>query len=37
LQSAGDPIAILAALEAVFGLIIEISFIATITQRFFGR
>ncbi len=27
----------LAALEAVIGLIIEISFIATFTQRFFGR
>jgi hypothetical protein len=26
----------LAALEAVFGLLIEISFIATFTQRFFG-
>jgi hypothetical protein len=36
LQSLGDPVAILAAIEAVFGLIIEISFIATFTQRFFG-
>lgn len=36
-QSLGDPVAILAAIEAVFGLLIEISFIATFTQRFFGR
>ena len=36
-QSLGDPIAILASIEAVFGLLIEISFIATFTQRFFGR
>jgi len=27
----------LAALEAVIGLFIEISFIATFTQRFFGK
>jgi uncharacterized protein YjbI with pentapeptide repeats len=33
----GDSIARLAALEAVLGLLIEISFIATFTQRFFGR
>jgi hypothetical protein len=33
-QSLGDPIAALAALEAVLGLLIEISFIATFTQRF---
>ena len=32
----GDPVTILAALEAVFGLLIEISFIATFTQRFFN-
>ena len=32
----GDPQAGFAALEAVFGLLIEISFIATFTQRFFG-
>jgi uncharacterized protein YjbI with pentapeptide repeats len=32
----GDSIAILATAEAVFGLFIEISFIATFTQRFFG-
>jgi hypothetical protein len=33
----GDPIAILAAAEAVIGLLIEITFIATFTQRFFAR
>lgn len=32
-----DAITKLAALEAVIGLLIEISFIATFTQRFFGR
>jgi len=32
----GDPLAALAAIEAVIGLLIEISFIATFTQRFFG-
>lgn len=37
LQNLGDPIAFIAALEAVFGLLIEISFIATFTQRYFGR
>jgi len=36
-QSLGDPVAMLAAFEAVFGLLIEISFIATFTQRFFGK
>jgi Pentapeptide repeats (8 copies) len=36
-QSLGDPVAILAASEAVFGLFIEVSFIATFTQRFFAR
>jgi hypothetical protein len=35
-QSPGDKVAILAAIEAVFGPFIEISFIATFTQRFFG-
>ena len=35
-QSLGDPIAALAAIEAVIGLVIEISFIATFTQRFFN-
>lgn len=33
----GSPVTGLAALEAVVGLFIEISFIATFTQRFFGR
>jgi uncharacterized protein YjbI with pentapeptide repeats len=33
----GDPISVLAAVEAIAGLVIEISFIATFTQRFFGR
>jgi hypothetical protein len=37
LQSPGDPVAIIAAVEAVFGLFIEVSFIATFTQRFFGK
>jgi len=32
-----DPITTLAALEAVVGLVIEVSFIATFTQRFFAR
>jgi Pentapeptide repeats (8 copies) len=35
-KSLGDPVAGLAALEAVIGLVIEISFIATFTQRFVG-
>jgi hypothetical protein len=33
----GDTFAELAALEAVVGLLIEITFIATFTQRFFAR
>jgi len=33
----GDTYARLAATEAVIGLVIEISFIATFTQRFFGK
>lgn len=33
----GDPIAALAAAEAVLGLFIEITFIAAFTQRFFAR
>jgi hypothetical protein len=37
LNSPGDPVAILAAIEAIFGLFIEVSFIATFTQRFFAR
>lgn len=36
LESLGDPVAALAAIEAVVGLLIEVSFIATFTQRFFG-
>ncbi len=32
-----SPVTALAAFEAVMGLFIEISFIATFTQRFFGR
>jgi hypothetical protein len=32
-----DPITILAAIEAIMGLFIEITFIATFTQRFFAR
>ena len=32
-----DPITVTAALQAVVGLTIEISFIATFTQRFFGK
>ena len=32
-----NPLVMLAALEAIVGLLIEISFIATFTQRFFGR
>jgi len=35
--SLGDPIAILAAFEAIIGLLIEITFIATFTQGFFAR
>lgn len=31
------PLVELAAIEAVIGLIIEISFIATFTQRYFGK
>jgi hypothetical protein len=33
----GDPQAALSAMEAVIGLLIEIIFIATFTQRFFAR
>jgi hypothetical protein len=32
-----DPTTVLAAVEAMVGLVIEISFIATFTQRFFAR
>ena len=34
---ASQPMAILGAIEAIIGLTIEISFIATFTQRFFGK
>jgi uncharacterized protein YjbI with pentapeptide repeats len=37
IQSPGDKVAILAAIEAMIGLVLEITFIATFTQRFFGR
>ena len=32
-----DPITVLAAFEAFVGLVIEVTFIATFTQRFFAR
>ena len=32
-----DPLTILAAIEAFVGLLIEVTFIATLTQRFFGK
>lgn len=32
-----DPLTILASLEAFVGLILEATFIATLTQRFFGK
>ncbi len=32
-----DPLTVAAAVEAIIGLVIEISFIATFTQRFFGK
>ena len=35
--SLGDPVAIIASAEAIIGLLIEITFIATFTQRFFAR
>jgi hypothetical protein len=35
-QSLGDPVAALATIAVVIGLVIEISFIATFTQRFFN-
>jgi hypothetical protein len=35
-SSLGDSVAILVTAEAVIGLMIEISFIATFTQRLFG-
>ena len=36
-QNLNDPIAALASIEAVLGLVIEVSFIATFTQRFFAK
>lgn len=35
--SLGDPIAVMAAIEAIVGLLIEIVLIATVTRRFFSR
>lgn len=35
-QSPGDKVAILAAMEAFVGLVVEIILITTFTQRFFG-
>ena len=35
--SPGDPQAFVAAIEAFFGLLIEVTFIATLTQRLFSR
>lgn len=35
--SLGDPVAVLAAIEAVIGLFIELIFIATFSRRFFGN
>lgn len=33
----GDPQALVAAIEALVGLLIEVTFIATLTQRLFGK
>jgi uncharacterized protein YjbI with pentapeptide repeats len=35
--SPGDPVSIASAIEAFVGLIIEVTFIATLTRRFFGQ
>ncbi len=35
--TSGDPRAYVAAIEAMFGLVIEVCFIVTFTQRFFGK
>src|SRR5260221_12585110 len=35
--SLDDPLTVLAAFEALVGLVIEVTFIATLTQRFFNR
>ena len=32
-----DPLTVLASLEAFIGLLIEVTIIATLTQRLFGR
>lgn len=32
-----DPLTVVAALEAFIGLLIEVTFIATLTQRLFGK
>jgi hypothetical protein len=32
-----DPLTVLAAIEAFVGLLIEVTFIATLTQRLFGK
>lgn len=32
-----DPLTVLAALEAFIGLLIEVTFIATLTRRLFGQ
>jgi len=37
LQSLGDPVAMLAAIEAVVGLFIEVIFIAAFTRRVTGN
>jgi len=33
----GDPLPVLAGFEAFVGLLIEVTFIATLTQRLFGK
>lgn len=35
--SLGDPVALVASVEAIIGLFVELVFIATFTQRFFAR
>lgn len=35
--SLDDPLTVVAAFEAFIGLLIEVTFIATLTQRFFGK
>jgi len=32
-----DPLTVVAAFEAFIGLLIEVTFIATLTQRLFGK